>query len=142
MSTPFAGWAARSDFSVDIEPTTGNIVLCGGEFINFVYGGDCWLSTDGQGASWTKQQYTFSATTAFQQAPMAFMYDRTATTPSTLVLYNPSDDNVYRSTDRANSWTMVSSFKSLGFPQQTGRMVADKENNCTTHTTYTTHHQY
>ena len=126
--TGFAQWAPRSDMSVEIEPTTGNIVLCGGEFINFAYDSYCWLSTDGHGMTWTQQAYQFT-TNAFQQAPMTFLYDRTASTPSTLVLYNPSDDNVYRSTDRANSWTKVAAFASLGYPQQTGRMVADKENN-------------
>ena len=129
QSTGFAPWGARSDMSVDIEPGTNNVVLCGGEFINFVYDNTCWLSTDGVGAVWKQQAYTFAAGLAFQQAPMTFMYDGAGSTPSTLVMYNPADDNVYRSTDRANSWAVVSSFKSLGFPQQTGRMVADRENN-------------
>ena len=124
-----AGWAVRSDMSVDIEPGTTNIVLCGGEFLNFVYAADCWLSTDGTGRTWVQQKGTWSTGTAFQQAPMTFMYDGTSSTAATLVLYNPSDDNVYSSVDRANSWTKLTSFASLGYPQQTGRMVADKENN-------------
>ena len=130
LVTAAAAWGARSDFSLAVQPYTSNLVLCAGVFqstANPPYGNDCWLSTDGQGATWTQRsQGQFFRS---QQMPMTFLFDATsATSAATLVIYDGDDNYVYRSLDWAQTFTKVTLFP-IGWPQQTGRLVADLENN-------------
>ena len=129
LVTTAAAWGARSDFALAVQPYTNNLVLCGGNIIttaNPPYGSDCWLSTDGSAATWTLRTGTFFLS---QQMPMAFMFDAaSSSSAATLVMYDGGDNYVYRSTDMANSFVKVTLFP-IGWPQQTGRMAADLENN-------------
>ena len=128
--TANAAWSIRSDMSLAVQPQTNYLVLCGGTLAisaNPPYGSDCWVSVDGMGKTWTQQAATIPAT---QQAPMTFLYDAASNSngAATLVMYNPSDNNVYSSKDWAASWTKLGAWQN-GWPQQTGRLVADVENN-------------
>ena len=133
LATAAAGWLPRSDGGSAVAPGTNYIVWAGGEGNNG-YMNDIWLSSDGIGASWVLQTSN-PGFVVFQQAPMTFMYDGQAVGGSnqysTLVMYNPDDNNVYKSTNLGAAWSLQASMYVSGAnPQQTGRMAADLKGFC------------
>lgn len=125
LATANAAFTPRSDAVLAVAPGTNNVVMAGGEG-QPGYLSDVWLSTDGIGAVWTLQNA--APFMKFQQGAMTFLYDATPSQGATLVLYNPSDNNIWHSLDLGKTWTMISSMSVQGEdPQQTGRMVADVE---------------
>ena len=131
LATQAAPWSTRSDFGFAVAPNTNVIVLVGGTDVtsgNLL--NDVWMSSDGIGAVWTLQTAAASFST-FQEGALTFMFDAASNSGglATLVLYNPTNNAFFTSTNYGSTWTQTFSLNSVGiFPNQDARLVCGAAN--------------
>ena len=129
-----APWCARSDFAMAAAPGTNNVVVIGGTCNGAVALNDVWLSTDGFGRVWT-QQTGAGQFQPWTQGAITFMYDGTASSNPTLVMYSPGepsgggDNAMFYSTDYGVSWKQGASLNPLNAnPNIDSRLISDAQN--------------
>ena len=111
VSNRAAPWGQRSDMTVAVAPKTNVIIMVGGSLVpNGVNQNDVWMTSDGTGATWTRQT-SAAPYTPFTNGALVFMYDSVTAgnggtkAIATLVLYNPGDNKVYQSSDYGVTWS-------------------------------------
>ena len=109
IATAAAPFSPRSDLCSTAVPQTNIAIICGGQglstigdaTVDFV---DCWLSSDGQGAVWTRQTATLPPST-FTSTPCVALFDANPSSgiAATFVLTGLGT-SYYMSTDNARTF--------------------------------------
>ena len=133
VATTAALWSARSDFSTVVLPLTNIVLVIGGQAATGGPINDVYVSTDGLGATWTKQTIVPSGG-GFLDAATTALFDGKAVTGGSqaysTVLVAPSDayttNSIFASVDLGVTWTVVGP-QPWGFRAR-NQMTADVDN--------------